>query len=201
MNTARPILLALALAFLLTEAAWLHRSAKPIVPASQPAKIGLALQVQREGRALHLSWDRNSEAIRQSDHAILYIIDGIHHTQLDLNLAEAKAGRLVYWPETETVAFRLEAIGSAGTAAAAIQVPAVEPLPVAAPDDPEAETKPSPFSRPRPRHRFQRVSVPPAPDAPPTTRPAGSFFGRLIHKIPVVRRFQKSNQRPIGSSD
>ena len=202
MNGARSIVVAGALALLMAEAAWLRALRKPTVPVQGPATTGLALQVQREGRSLQLSWDRNSESIHRSSHAVLYINDGIHNSHLDLNGTSLGAGRLVYWPETDHVTFRLELAASSGVIAGTIQTPG---QPIQTRGERPIERKPSPFV-PR-RHGIQKVSAEVLPDvAPesnstPAARPAGSLLGRLAHRIPLVRRIQKSPHRVSESSD
>lgn len=191
MNTAASIVAAGALALVLAEAFWLRTPHEPLVPLSKAAGTGLQLQVERKGRSLDLLWDRNLESVQQSNHAILQINDGIHHSKLDLNSAELSAGRLVYWPETDNVTFRLEVDAPSGKTAAAIQSPAA-PVQTADHSEPPGR-KPSPFAA---RHRLQKVAVQPAsdpdltpqPTAPQTARPARSFLGRLARRIPVVRR-------------
>ena len=193
-----------ALAFgLLAGAAWLHPRPKAPVPISK-GRGELALEVQREGRALHVSWDRNSEAIQHSDHATLNIIDGIHNSKLELNAAEERAGKLVYWPETEQVTLHLEVSAPTGVTARTVQFHRSEPPHLAMPSESPVEKKPSPFAPPRRRHRLQQISaleessLAPASDVP---KSAGAFFGRLAHKIPLVGRLQKSDHRSTPSSD
>jgi len=200
MNRPRPILMAIALAILLTEAAR-FRTAKPTVSAARPVRSWLALDLQRQGRAWRVSWNRNLEAVRDANHAILHIADGTHHTQLELNTGEMMAGKLVYWPETDSVTFRLEAITPTAITTGTVQALGAAPPPKAAQDDSPVERKPSPFALLRQRQRLQKVSVQAASDAPSTPKPAGSFFGRLVHKIPLVQRLQTSGQRTAGSAD
>lgn len=214
MNRTRRIVGAVALALLLAEVAWLGVTNKRAVPVSRPVGKGLALEVQREGRSLRLAWDRSSEFVRHCNHAILHIHDGMHNTNLDLNTAEVGAGRLVYWPETDHVTFRLEVVAPTGTTAGTIQAPGALALTVEHSEEPAAR-KPSPFASSRLR-RLEQVSIQAVPDLTPESavpdptpesnvsqaaRPHGSFFGRLAHKIPLVRRFSESPHRPTASPD
>lgn len=178
---------------------------------------------------MRLAWDRNAASIPNFDHAILHINDGMHHSNLNLNAAEMDAGKLVYWPETDDVTFRLEAVAPTGVTSATIHVPSL-PFPAAehvekpAADPPVerkfaarkivAYSKPSPFAPPKAPPSAQETSVAavaddvalesqvsPAAEPPalPAAKPAGSFFGRLAHKIPLVRRFHSSaHRRPAG---
>jgi hypothetical protein len=206
MNATRSIVGASVLVLLLAEVVWLHTPKPPNVPVS-PVKGDLALGLRREGRALRVSWDRNSEAIRHSNHGTLNIIDGIHNTKLELNAVELRAGKLVYWPENDEVSVRLEVNSPTGMTTGTLQSRGVPPPPqaVAESEGPIAR-KPSPFDTPR-RHPLQKVSVPPAVERitqsneDAATVKSTGFFGRLVHKIPVVRRLQKSGHRPTASSD
>jgi hypothetical protein len=231
----------------------------------------VVLRVNRDGPALRLVWDRNAEAIRGADHAKLYIEDGIHKSQLDLDSSELKIGTFSYWPETQDVKFRLEAISGQEVTAGAIRVVGGEPAPVEAPA-PAAVPEPAPQPVPTPAPARAPVAVaqtkkpvrpalsslaqrevvedhkpspfhpipppakavsPPAdgeqavstlnepvkqPEAPPVAPPptrerdpyvfmsaeplSGSFLGRVVHKIPLIRRLKKQPQgftppRPI----
>lgn len=206
MNGPASIAGAAALAFLMAEMVWLGTPRESPVPVSRMASRELALAVKRQGRALDVSWDRNMEAVRNCTHAMLQIFDGSHHTQLELNAAEVNAGKLVYWPETEDVSLTLKVDGATQASARTMPVSGVAPIPAAAASEDRAQPKPSPFEPPRRRLREQpvSVSVPETAGIAPENEPAPkarSLFGRLAHKIPLVRRFQKSRQRPNGSSD
>lgn len=199
MNTAGSTVAAATLALVLA------------VPVSKPVAPRLALGVQREGRALHLFWDGHSPAIQGSNHVTLHIIDGTHHTQLALNYTELSAGRLVYWPETDRVTFRLEGAAAGEVTVGAIPLSDV-PVKTAVQSDNSMERKPSPFRSPKARLTVQDLAsqaapdltpasnVPPAP-VQPAPRPGTSFFGRLARKIPVLRRLRKPAHRPAEDPD
>ena len=182
------------------------------VPVSKPVARRLALGVQREGRALHLFWDVNSPVIRGSNHVTLHIIDGTHNTQLALNYMELSAGRLVYWPETDRVTFRLEGAAAGEVTAGAMPVSDM-PVKTVANSGNSVGRKPSPFKSPKAQHKLEEVAasqtppdltpasnVLPAP-VQPAPRPGRSFFGRLAGKIPVLRRIRKPAQRPAEDPD
>jgi hypothetical protein len=192
MNAAHPIAGAIALTLLLTEALWLRAPKEPAVPVSK-VKTEVPLKIRRNGVSLRISWDGNSETMRRINHATLQIVDGSHNTQLELNAAEARAGKLVYWPETGDATFRLEVSSGASP-----------PLVVAQNEAP-VEPKPSPFDRPAHGHQLEIVSVateptPTAQSIAPASKPAG-FFGRLADRIPLAGRLRKSNQRTTANSD
>ncbi|PWU00279.1 MAG: hypothetical protein C5B51_25460 [Terriglobia bacterium] len=99
--------------------------------ASTPGRV--TLQVERQGRALHLTWDRNAEPMHDATHAKLYITDGRHNSQLELDSRELKAGALSYWPDTQDVTFRLEVFSDSGTATSALRVVGGRPEAVSVP--------------------------------------------------------------------
>jgi len=230
---------------------WLRQHPKAAPEAAPPVR-GIILRVEPAGRALHLSWNRNSETIRNATHARLYIEDGTHHSQLDLDPRELSVGTLTYWPETAVVKFRLEAVSADSTVAGAIQfaggasqpqaAPAVAVVPRESPPKPPLpavsvkrtpqrspagaasrvtldQAKPSPFNPPPPPPKAIAapaarepaapvVPEPPVKDAaarpvpPPAREPepsvsmsaqpvAGSFLGRVVRKIPLIRRIKK----------
>lgn len=239
--------------FVCGAALWLQQHPKPAVPAVAPPVTGVILRVKPEGRAVHLSWNRNSETIRNATHARLHIEDGTHHSQLDLDPRELSVGTLSYWPETEVVKFRLEVVSDVGTTDGTIQFASGAPLPQRLPEVmpqtlPEVvatrhtpqrrpvrtasratldEAKPSPFNAPPPppkeiaapaasepavaavseppvKPAAVRRTPPPVPEPEPAlsipARPSSrSFLGRVVHKIPLVRRLKrKTDQRGGG---
>jgi hypothetical protein len=212
MNGAATIAGAIAIMWLFADLTWFRTPAEPKVPVSAARTGLLALAVQREGRSLRVTWDRNADQVRNGHHATLQIIDGTHHTQLELNAAEVSAGKLIYWPDTGTVSFRLS-VGAAVATASMNEAPVVAAQQTVALRTNElvqdtSGKKPSPFESPR-RHRKLMTVATTVPEAPvsvrpqasPAAKPSGSFLGRLAHKIPFMRRFQKSGHRPNVSSD
>jgi hypothetical protein len=83
------------------------RSAKPApTPSDAPA---LALQVERRGADLRVSWNRNSRTVTQATGAELSIQDGEGQQQkLHLDLEQLRNGSVLYTPANNTVRFRLE---------------------------------------------------------------------------------------------
>jgi hypothetical protein len=244
------------LGFVCGAALWLELHPKPAVPPAAPPVRGVILRVDPDGRALHLSWNRKSETIRDATNAKLYIEDGTHHSQLDLDPRELSVGTLSYWPETELVKFRLEVVSDTGTTEGAVQFASRAPPPPKAIAPPEEvvtarrtpqrhpiraasraaldEAKPSPFNPPPPPAKaiaspaasepaVAAVSEPPAKPAevrsvsPPVRTPEGalsmsarpvstsappvsrSLLGRVVHKIPLIRRLKRRNDQRGGA--
>jgi hypothetical protein len=69
----------------------------------------LALQVERKGDDLRVSWNRHSFAIARATEGVLVIRDGdLHEQQLRFDLDELRHGSILYTPANPTVQFRLE---------------------------------------------------------------------------------------------
>jgi hypothetical protein len=143
------------------------RTTTRVVPAmaAAAAPVGVArttLNVEREGRALRLRWDRNSPAIRQADHAILYISDGNRQSELDLDSRELNSGSLAYWPESGDVAFRLKTFsGDRSTEDVIRAVVAMDPAPL--PQVPSAGAPVRAARAPAPAARRPKASPTPTP--------------------------------------
>jgi hypothetical protein len=247
---------ALILGFVCGAALWLELHPKPASSLTAPPVRGVFLHVDPDGRALHLSWNRKSETIRNATNAKLYIEDGTHHSQLDLDPRKLSVGTLSYWPETELVKFRLEVDSSTGTTEGAVQFANSAPPPpkaIAAPAEVVAarrtpqrhpvrtasraaldEAKPSPFnpspppkaiaplaaseaavaaSEPSAKPAEVRSVLPPvrtserslsmpARPVPASAQPVSrSLLGRVVHKIPLVRRLRRRTDQREGAGD
>src|SRR5664280_410772 len=93
----------------------------------RPRAIGekIGLRADAEGEGLRVQWDRASRPVRNADHAILFIEDGANRSQLDLAGRQLDSSRVMYWPESERVTFRLEVYrGSQSSSESAAFAPA-----------------------------------------------------------------------------
>jgi hypothetical protein len=162
------------LGFVCGAALWLGLHPQPVVPPSAPPVRGVFLRVEPDGRTLHLSWNRNSETIRDATNAKLYIEDGTHHSQLDLDRRTLGVGKFSYWPETELVKFRLEVVSATGTTDGTVQFASAAPPPQAPSAEPEAVVA---VRRPQQRHPLHMASraaldePKPSPFNPPAPPP------------------------------
>jgi TonB family protein len=78
------------------------------VPIASDAPV-LAMQVERRGGDLRVSWNRTSPAVVQAKDAVLSIRDGESQQQeLHLDLEQLRSGSVLYTPANNTVQFRLE---------------------------------------------------------------------------------------------
>ncbi len=78
------------------------------VPVASDAPV-LAMQVERRGGDLRVSWNRTSPTVAQAKDAALSIRDGESQQQeLHLDLEQLRSGSVLYTPANNTVQFRLE---------------------------------------------------------------------------------------------
>ena len=81
---------------------------------SPAAKVGsdapaLALEIERQGADLRVSWNRHSFAVARAAEGVLEIRDGdLQEQQLRLDVDQLRHGGIVYTPANPTVQFRLE---------------------------------------------------------------------------------------------
>jgi hypothetical protein len=183
---------------------------RPVSVRPQAMAETIGLRADAEGEGVRVQWDRGSRPIRNADHATLFIEDGKLKSQLDLTGRQLDGSSVLYNPESERVAFRLEVYrgGLSSSESAAFVVPGwsrhgqaggaravVEPL------------RPSPFERVEPE--IVQIQMPPAPvvapEAPPpepaaAAKPTASEplkrgrLDRAISKIPLLRRLSKHPQ-------
>lgn len=91
-----------------------HRVPK-LAAGSPQDSSPLALRVQRTGGELLLTWNRDSDVIRNANHAVLSIADGDQHENVDLDVAALRSSSFVYTPGSADVVFRMEVTGQGQT--------------------------------------------------------------------------------------
>jgi periplasmic protein TonB len=135
----------------------IHRTKRPAT-VSQTDAAGMSLRVERTAGELLLSWNRDSDVIRGATHAVLAIVDGERHENVDLDLAQLRNGSIVYSPSSSDIVFQLTVTGknSAQTQSESVRVLRQRPSPM--PDTPA----PSPS---RPARATSTNGPPPAPPA------------------------------------
>jgi len=90
--------------------ALLHRGSRaPTVPGGDTS--ALALRVERIGGEMQLSWNRDSDPIRNATAGVLSISDGSQHQDVAMDMALLQKGSINYTPATSDVEFRLEVSG------------------------------------------------------------------------------------------
>jgi hypothetical protein len=177
----------------------------------------LGLNVEREGQVLLVAWDRSSQPVHNASHAILHIKDGPRQSQTDLNSQQLRAANVKYWPETRNVTFMLEVYQGDGSVSESVQFAgaagALSPVTAVQPKRPMIEVnasgepaRPSPFAlharreislatpAPQPRLTMTAAATPPPSVAEKPDRE--SRLGRMMSKIPWLRRLKKHPQHP-----
>jgi protein TonB len=72
----------------------------------------LQLRVERANGDLLLTWNRDTDAIRNATKATLQINDGDQHENVDMDLSQLRNnGSIVYSPSTSDVSFTMEVVG------------------------------------------------------------------------------------------
>src|SRR5579872_319198 len=140
------------------------RIAPPPAVVAQPADPAhVGLNVQRDGPSLRLYWDRQAPAIREATKAVLYINDGSHKSQLNLDPRDLSSGLISYWPDTRDVTFRLETFGTGHSTDDSIRVVGAAAVPDRVP--------------PAVERRHTVAAVPAAPPPPIPSVPEKSVQG------------------------
>jgi hypothetical protein len=130
---------------------WLRPHQQPSKPAVVSAGHALpanqlGLNVERNGKSLKLTWDRNAPAVRHADGASLWISDGEHVKKINLDPGQLERGSVAYWPTTGDIDFRLEVYSVAQRVSESVRAlgdgiaPAPEPA-VARPANPPSSER------------------------------------------------------------
>jgi TonB family protein len=92
----------------------------------------LALKVDRNGADVVITWNRDSDAVKKADHAVLSISDGPQHENVEMDLAQLRTGSIVYTPVTGDVVFRMEVsrAGQPTTGSESVRVLRTRPSPM-----------------------------------------------------------------------
>jgi TonB family protein len=114
-----------------------HGSARPAIP--------LTLRVEHSAGDLLLTWNRDSDAIRNARNGVLTISDGDRNENHPMERNELQTGSIVYSPVTADVSFHLEVTGpdNSKTAAESVRVLRTRPSPM-----PEEAAKSGPAGKP-----------------------------------------------------
>jgi hypothetical protein len=203
-----PAALGGVLAIAAADAVLMRRHPVSARPRAIPENIGL--HADAEGEGLRVQWDRGSRPVRNADRAVLYIEDGTLRSQVDLTDRQLGGSSVLYWPESERVTFRLEvyrgsqsssdsvAFGlpqaasrrrQSGPARAIVEQARPSPFEHAEPEIVVTQTRPAPLVAPK------AAPEPAAPEPVAVAEPPReSRLGRLISRIPLLRRLGKHPQ-------
>jgi outer membrane biosynthesis protein TonB len=102
---------------------WSHQTRAPVLEESEKSRSRpsspdltkaapdtLALKVNRSGNDFEVSWDRQSDAVRQAVDAALMVRDGTTNRTLRLDGAQLREGKILYSPLFDELNFRLEVV-------------------------------------------------------------------------------------------
>ena len=103
----------------------------------------LQLRVERTAGELLLSWNRDSEAIRNASKAVLSITDGDQHENVDMDLAQLRNGSVVYSPTGADISFKMEVSDKTAnkTTSESVRVLRTRPSPLTDQNDAQAAAK------------------------------------------------------------
>src|SRR5215472_967781 len=94
-----------------------------------PPGGGLGLAVRPEVRQLHLTWNRDSLAVKTATFGLLQILDGTTPVSIELASSDLTEGSFIYTPHSQDVTFRLRLGTTSGQSAEeAIRVFGATPL-------------------------------------------------------------------------
>jgi hypothetical protein len=180
----------------------------PVSARPRPIPEQIGLHADAEGGGVRVQWDRASRPVRNADHAVLYIEDGAVQSHVDLTGRQLDGSTVMYWPESERVAFRLEVFRGnqstsdsagfgrpedskrrrrAGPARAMVEPLRPSPFQHVEPEIEVTQARPVPVIAVR-----EPVSV--LEPAAAVELPKESRLDRMISRIPLLRRFGKHPQ-------
>ena len=153
---------------------------------SQGDTSPLQLRVERSNGELLLTWNRDSDAIRNATKATLLIMDGEQHENVDMDLSQLRNnGSIVYSPSSSDVSFKMEVIGrdQSKTTSEQVRILRTRPSPL---DTQQADAKPAapapaapatkaPVANDKPAAPDQTADQTPAPEAPKPVTPRREF--------------------------
>jgi TonB family protein len=142
----------------------------------------LTLRIERTATDLLLTWNRDSDAVRNAKKAVLSISDGDRQENLELNLSDLRNGSIVYSPLSSDVSFRMEVTGpdQLKTASESVRVLRTKPSPMG-PEDGSAATPAKQESAPRAASENAPAADAAAADAAATDEAA-------VEETPAARR-------------
>ncbi len=76
--------------------------------------VAIALRAMSEARTVELTWDANSRAVRDSDHAAMEITDGGKNSQISLSSDQLHAGKMSYRPQSGDISFAMTVYPASG---------------------------------------------------------------------------------------
>ncbi|HLK47669.1 MAG TPA: energy transducer TonB [Bryobacteraceae bacterium] len=130
----------------------------PRASTAAQGAAGLSLKVEHSGGELLLSWNRDSDAIKNAARGVLAITDGDQHENVNLDIGQLHNGSIVYSPGGSDVSFQLSIVGqnAAQTSSESVRI---------------LKTRPSPLADNQPASAPAPQKAPPTPTRPETPAP------------------------------
>jgi protein TonB len=110
----------------------------------------LALHVERSAGALLLTWNRDSDTVKNAARAELAINDGDQHENVNVDLAQLRNGSIVYTPSGADIVFQLSITGKDSSKVESESVRVLRTRPSPMPDNTQAATEKNTTSANRP---------------------------------------------------
>jgi hypothetical protein len=137
------------------------------VPIIMEADYSPALQIVRNGKYLHVNWNRKAPSIMNAERGVLRITDGSYSRELQLDAGQLRTGSIAYSPAGDDVSFRLDVVGPRTTVSESLRVVEAVASPAALPT-----AAPAKIAEVRPASAKPRPIVRSAPPPPPVKQRA-----------------------------
>jgi protein TonB len=122
-----------------------HATKPAAVTGSPQDSSPLQLRVERTAGELLITWNRDSDAIKNASKAVLSISDGEQHENVEMDLAQLRNGSIVYSPSSIDTSFKMEVIDKTNTktASESVRVLRTRPSPLEAQPAPNTPATPA----------------------------------------------------------
>jgi TonB family protein len=156
------------------------------VPAASPSiTAGLSLQAERRPGELLLTWDSQSEAIRNASRAVLEISDGAHRENIVMDQTQLRNGSFAYSPSTGDVVFKMDVTAGQSKVIESVRVLTAAPLPAAGKTQRDALQK-KPGTPTANSSENAAAKEPPPADSEPSPKP--QLISRIEPEYPDAAR-------------
>ena len=150
----------------------LRTTSKPTAPAAHQDSSPLQLRVERAAGELMLTWNPDSDAIRNASKAVLAISDGDQHQNVDMDLTLLASGKVMYSPSGTDISFKMEVLDKAQKKTTSESVRMLRnPSPLQEQNDAAAKAAAAAGTKTRPRVRHLRLTTPDGEEAAVAEQP------------------------------
>jgi periplasmic protein TonB len=176
-------------------------SSKHPAPVKQDSSQ-LQLRVERAAGELLLTWNRDSDAIRNASKGVLSITDGDQHENVEMDVAQLNNGSIVYSPSGTDISFKMEVVDKSQktTTSESVRMLRTHPSPLQEQNDAAAAkaAAAAPGTKPAPGATTPAAATPtpnadPVADAP--AKPAAAPL-KAFRSEPLAQRL-----RPAAPTD